>query len=218
MWVIAVGILGGGLVLIVAGLRDQAAILRDWEMVLAPWGERAYRELESRIHGESSLADYAYGKAFRARRAGSREEAIRLLDVGLRVMERTSPDMVTLLRGMAVVSRMAAAITPVEPLRMADFRLPRLSGLVLLASCVHRLLASTAERFRLKVYVLRRGFGVATHFLVESTQRIRAHRPAAEAEWNRIEAARADLRTLSAESLRTFHVLLRSLAAEPRSA
>ena len=59
MWVIAVGILGGGLVLFMAGLQDQAAILRDWEMVLAPWGERAYRELENRVYGESRLADYA---------------------------------------------------------------------------------------------------------------------------------------------------------------
>jgi hypothetical protein len=216
MWVIAIGILGGGVVLIVTGLRDEAAVLRDWEMVLSPWGAEAYRELERRIEGESGMADYAYRKAFRARVAGSREEAIRLLEVGLRVVERASPDMITLLRGMAVVSRMAAAITPVEPLRVQDFHLPRLSGLVLLAGLLHRLLASTAERFRLRTYVLQRGFGVATHFLLESTRRIRARRPAAEAEWIRIEAARADLRTLSAESLRTFHVLLRSLTAQPR--
>ena len=216
MWVIAVGIVGGGLVLVIAGLHDQAAILRDWEMVLSPWGTDAYRELEKRIEGDSGMADFAYRKAFRARASGSGEEAIRLLEVGLRVVERTSPDMMTLLRGMAVVSRMAAAITPVEPLRVRDFRLPRLSGLVLLAGLLHRLLVSTAERFRLRAYVLRRGFGVATHFLLKSTRRIRERRAAAEAEWSRIDAARADLRTLSAESLRTFHVLLRSLAAEPR--
>ena len=101
-------------------------------------------------------------------------------------------------------------------LRVRDFRLPRLSGLVLLAGLLHRLLVSTAERFRLRAYVLRRGFGVATHFLLKSTKHIRERRAAAEAEWSRIDAARADLRTLSAESLRTFHVLLRSLAAEPR--
>jgi hypothetical protein len=185
-------------------------------MVLSPWGVEAYRELERRIAGESGMADYVYRRAFRARAAGSREEAIRLLEVGLKVVERTSPDMITLLRGMAVVSRMAAAITPVEPLRLQDFRLPRLSGLVFLAGLLHRFLTSSAERFRLRTYVLRRGFGVATHFLLEGTRRIRARRPAAEAEWTRIEAARADLCTLSAESLRTFHVLLRSLAAQPR--
>jgi len=89
--------------------------------------------------------------------------------------------------------------------RSPEYRsLRTLSGLVLLAGVLHRFVTSTAERFRLRVYVLRRGFGVATHFLSESTQRIRTRRPAAEAEWNRIEAARADLRTLSAESLRNF--------------
>jgi hypothetical protein len=216
MWLIALGVLGGGLVLVLAGLHNQAAILRDWEMVLSPWGEDVYRELKRRIEGESGMADHAYRKAFRAKAAGSFEEAIRLLEVGVKVVESTSPDMITLLRGMAVVSRMAAAITAVEPLCAQDFRLPRLSGLVLLAGFLHRLLVSTAERFRLRVYVLRRGFGVATHLLLESTRQIRARRLAAEAEWNRIEAARTDLRTLSAESLRTFHVLLRSLAAEPR--
>jgi hypothetical protein len=216
MWVIGIGVFGGAIVLLIAGLQDQAAIIRHWEMILSPWGEQAYRELETRIEGESGMADYAYHKAFRAKAAGSSEEAIRLLETGLKVVERTCPDMMTLLRGMAVVSRMAAAITPVEPLRVEDFRLTRLSRLVFLAGLCHRLLVSAAERFRLRAYVLRHGFSIVTHFLFQSTQRIRARRRPAEAEWIRIEAARDDLRVLSSESLRTFHALLRSLAAQPR--
>lgn len=62
------------------------------------------------------MAESAYKRAFSARAAGSSEEAIRLLDVALRVVERTSPDRVALLREMVVVSRMAAAVSPVAPL------------------------------------------------------------------------------------------------------
>ena len=216
MWLIVLSIFGGSLALVLVGLRNQAAILRDWEMALEPWGRDVYGELERRVESESGMADYAYRRAFQARAKGSSEEAIRLLEVGLRVVERTSPDMITLLRGMAVVSRMAAAITAVEPLASVDFRLPTLSRLVRLAGLLHRVLVSTAERFRLRAFVLRRGFGVATRFLLTSTKRIKARSHAAETDWRRIESARADLGTLSAESLRTFHMLLRSLAAEPR--
>lgn len=216
MWLIVVGVLGGVVLLVLRGLHDQAQILRDWEMVLSPWGTDVYQELERRVEGESKMAEYAYRRAFAARAAGSSKEAVRLLEVGFRVVERTSPDMITLLRGIAVVSRMAAAISPLPPLRPGDFRLRHVSGLALLGAFGHRLLVSTAERMRLRAYVLRRGFGVVTRFLLRTTERIRASSIAGESEWDRIDAARADLKTLSAESLHTFHALLRSLAAEHR--
>lgn len=216
MWMIVVGIVGGVVLLVLHGLHDEAQILRDWEMVLSPWGADAYRELEERVDGESRMAEYAYRRAFVARAAGSTEEAVRLLEVGLRVVERTSPDMMTLLRGMSVVSRMAAAISPLPALRPGDFRLWHISGLAMLGAFGHRLLVSTGERLRLRAYVLRRGFGVVTRFLLRTTERIRTRSRDRENEWERIAAARADLRTLSAESLHTFHALLRSLAAEQR--
>lgn len=216
MWLIVVGVLGGVVLLVLRGLHDQAQILRDWEMVLSPWGAEVYQQLEERVEGESKMAEYAYRRAFTAKAAGSTDEAVRLLDVGLRVVERTSPDMITLLRGMAVVSRMAAAISPLPPLQPRDFRLWHVSGLALLGAFGHRLLVSTAERLRLRAYVLRRGFGVVTRFLFRTTERIRARPVARESEWERIAAARADLKTLSTESLHTFHALFRSLAAEHR--
>src|SRR5262244_5945 len=112
MWVIAAGILGVIVVLIVRALSDQKEILRDWDRVLSPWGAEAYRELEQRIDGEAKMAEYAFRRAFSARAAGSPDEAIRLLDVALQVVERTSPDRVELLQEMVMVSRMAAAISP----------------------------------------------------------------------------------------------------------
>lgn len=216
MWIIAAGVVGGIVVLLICGLSNQAQILRDWEMVLSPWAEDVYRELGERVEGESKMVEYAYGRAFKAHAAGSTEEAIRLLDVGLRVVERTSPDMITLLRGMAVVSRMATAVSQVSPLHPWAFQLPQLSGMALLSALGHNLLVSTAERFRLRAYVLRRGFRVVTRFLLSTTERIRATREHADPAWERIAAARADLRTLSTESLQSFHALLRSLAAEHR--
>ena len=111
---------------------------------------------------------------------------------------------------------MAAAISPVKPLRPRHFRLARLSSLAVLAYLVHPLLFSTAERFRLRAYVLHRGFSVVKAFLLRSTERIRDRKRSAEPEWDRIAAARADLQTLSTESLRTFRVLLLSLSTEPR--
>ena len=75
---------------------------------------------------------------------------------------------------------------------------------------------STAERFRLRTYVLRQGFGIVKRFLAQSTQRIKARQQSADPEWDRIAVAREDLRTLSMKSLQTFHVLLISLMAEPR--
>jgi hypothetical protein len=216
MWVIILGVIGGAAVLVLAGLRSQATVLRDWQTVLKPWGEGVYEELERHVEGELRMADYAYSKAVDARAAGFSREAIRLLGIGSSSVQRMSPDMVTLLRGMSVVSRMAAAITVVEPLRARHFRLPRLTSLVALAGFAHHLLVSTAERYRLRAFVLRRGFGMTTRFLLERTERICSRCQATETDWDRIEAARADLRTLSRESLQTFQVLLRSLAAEPR--
>jgi hypothetical protein len=214
MWVIVVAALGVLVVLLVRAFNDDAEILRDWERVLSPWGRDAYRELQERVEGDARMADYAYERAFMARNAGSIEEAVRLLEVGLDVVERTSPDMMTLLKEMAVASRMAAAISPVEPLRPQSFRLPRLSTMAVLAALAHQVLFSAAERFRLRAYVLERGFGLATRLLLQTTKRIQENRTTAEPDWKRIAAARADLRTLSTASLRTFQTLLMSLSAE----
>ena len=212
MWVIAAGILGVIVVLVVRALSDQKEILRDWDRVLSPWGVDAYRELEQRIEGESKMAEYAFRRAFSARAAGSSEEAIRLLDVALQVVERTSPDRVALLREMVVVSRMAAALSPMAPLPAKEFRLPRLSTLAVFSALADQMLFSASDRFRLRAFVLRRGFGMVSQRLLRSRGRIEAGAHG-DPEWERIEAARADLQTLSMQSLQTFHTLLASLSA-----
>jgi hypothetical protein len=212
MWLIAAGILGVMVVLVVRAISDQKEILRDWDRVLSPWGLDAYREMEQRIEGEAKMAEYAFRRAFSARAVGSSDEAVRLLDVALQVVERTSPDRVALLREMVVVSRMAAAISAVGPLQANAFRLPRLSTLAVFAALAHQMLFSASDRFRLRAFVLRRGFGMVSQRLLRSRERIESG-ASGDPEWERIEAARADLQTLSTQSLHTFHTLLASLSA-----
>jgi len=216
MWLIVAVLLSTLIVLVARGLQDQARVVKDWQLVLKPWGAEVYDQLEKRLAGESQLADFAYGRAFKARAAGSREEAVRMLEVGLRLVERTSPDMIALLQGMAAMSRMEDAVAPTPPLRHEVFRLRALSGLALFGGFLHRFLVSTAERFRLRAYVLGRGFGLLTRFIFASTQRIRSKKENLDPEWDRIASARQDLKTLSSESLRTFHTLVVSLAARQR--
>lgn len=60
---IAVGLFGEALALVLAGVRNQAAVLRNWEILLEPWGQDVYRELEDRVESETGMADYAYRRA-----------------------------------------------------------------------------------------------------------------------------------------------------------
>ena len=98
--------------------------------------------------------------------------------------------MLRLLSAMATFSRMVSAMAPVSPLRPQGFRLAQLASLAYLNQFLHQFLVSTGERFRLRVYVLGRGFGLATRFLMQSTQRIVQNQPESEREWEQIEALR----------------------------
>lgn len=166
------------------------------------------------MQAELALADLAFDQALEVRQLGSVEEAMRLLDVGYRVIERFSPNMLRLLAAMTVYSRMVSAMAPVPPLRPRDFRLSQIASLAYLNRILHQFLVSTAERFRLRLYILGRAFGLAGHYLLTSTQRIVQQDPEAEREWDQIQAIREDFQTLTDESLNSLRILLTSLAAE----
>jgi hypothetical protein len=215
-WMIAFSALGGLLVLFLFGRRNERAVRRDWELLLTPRGEKLYRTIEGRVQAEMALADLTYGEAFAVRELGSVDEARHLLDVGFRVIEQFSPNMLRLLGAMATFSRMVSAVAPIKPLRPQSFRVTQIASLAYLNQVLHQFLVSTAERFRLRVYVLGRGFGLATRFLFRSTSRILGNVPEADAEWEQIEAIRADFQTLTEESLESLKALLTSLSAEHR--
>ncbi len=214
-WMIAFSVLGALALLYVDGRRNEAAVWRDWELLLTPRGERAYREVEERVQDELAVADLTLKQALAARRLGSTEEALELLDAGYEMIEGFAPDMRALLAHMSAFSRMVAAMAPLPPLRPGDFRLGDLVRLAWLSRALHHFLVSTAERFRLRVYVLRRGFQVATHYLLSSRRRLDLQ-PAGEAPWQGVQDAHSDLHALSNASLESFRALLASLAAEPR--
>lgn len=215
-WMIGVSAASTLVVLFVFGRRNERAVKRDWELLLTPKGEKLYRAIEGRVQGELELADLTYEEAFIVRELGSLDEAIRLLDAGYHIIERFAPSMLRLLAAMAVFSRMVAAMAPVRPLRPRDFRLTQLASLAHLNRLLHQFLVSTAERFRLRVYILGRSIALATSFLFRSTRRIVDRQPEADREWEQIQAIRQDFQTLTDESLESLRVLLTSLAAERR--
>lgn len=213
-WLFTLSTFGGLAVLYLLGRRDESAVRRDWQLLLTPRGERLYDSISGRVQGHLSLADTAYEEAFGVRELGSMDEARQLLEVGFKVIERFAPGMLELLSAMATFSRMVSAMTPVPPLRPQSFRLAQLVSLAYLHQVVHQFLVSSGERFRLRLYVLGRGFGLATRYLLASTRRVTSGAAGEEREWEQIQAIRDDLRTLTDESLGTLRALLTALAAQ----
>jgi hypothetical protein len=202
--------------LYVLARRNERTVRRDWELLLTPKGEQLYHTIESRLSSQMELANITYDEAFSVRELGSIEEAKHLLDVGYKVIEKFSPSMLRLLAAMSTFSRMVSAMAPVKPLRPQGFRLAQIASLAYLNQVLHNFAVTTAERFRLRIYILGRSFGLATRFLLSSTKRIAEGEPNAEKEWEQIQFIREDFQTLTEESLESLRVLLTSLAAEGR--
>jgi hypothetical protein len=213
---IAISVASCLVVLFLIGRRNERLIRRDWEMLLTPRGERVYGAIEGKVRAEIGMADLSFEHALVYRQLGTTEEAIRLLDVGYRVIEKFAPDMLRLLAMMATFSRMVSAIAPVRPLRPKDFRLVQVSSLAYLHGMLHQFLVSASERYRLKMYILGRSFGLATRFLLKSIQNLGLGATEAAREWDQIEAIRSDFQTLTDESLDSLRVLLTAMAREDR--
>jgi hypothetical protein len=213
---IAISVASCLVVLFLIGRRNERLIRRDWEMLLTPRGEKVYGAIEGKVRAEIGMADLSFEHALVYRQLGTTEEAIRLLDVGYRVIEKFAPDMLRLLAMMATFSRMVSAIAPVRPLRPKDFRLVQVSSLAYLHGMLHQFLVSASERYRLKMYILGRSFGLATRFLLKSIQNLGLGATEAAREWDQIEAIRSDFQTLTDESLDSLRVLLTAMAREDR--
>src|SRR4029450_10783776 len=127
-WMIGISAVRGLAVLFLFGRRNERAVRRDWELLLTPKGEKLYKTIEGRVQSEMALADMTYEEAFAVRELGSIQEAQKLLDVGCRVIEQFSPDMLRLLAAMATFSRMVSAMVPVQPLRPRDLRLAQIAS------------------------------------------------------------------------------------------
>jgi hypothetical protein len=206
----------GGLLFLALWARISEKRWQDWEALLNTNDQALYARMRSQLDGELAMADYAYDKAEEHRLVGSVDEAIRLVELGYAMVERAAPDLRRLLNGMAVFSRMVSAMVPVAPLRPRDFKVTQLASLAALNQILHRFLVSSAERFRLRLYVLGQGLGVVLRFLAGSTRRIRDTRSTMDRDWNDVNALRSDFRTITDESLESFRICLASLAAQSR--
>jgi hypothetical protein len=205
-------------VLFLMARRNERAVREDWEALLTPKGDKLYRSMEGRVRSELGMAELTFEHAEAYRELGTIDEAIRLLDVGYKVIEKFSPSMLRLLAAMATFSRMISAIAPVQPLRPRDFRLVQIASLAYLNGMLHQFLVSASERFRLKVYILGRSFGLATRYLLKSIRTIGSEATEAEKqrEWEQITAIRADFQSLTDESLDSLRLLLTAMAREDK--
>lgn len=196
--------------LFVDGRRRERAIEREWELVLTPRGQRRLERFAAGVHDELALAELTYERAEEAREQGDLTAAYRLVDSGCELISAFAPKMVHALAAWMVLSRMAAAVAPVHPLRPRDFKLAQLVQLAYLSRFLHHLVVSTAERFRLRVYMLQRGFRTVGALALR-------WRGAPVTHWSELAAAHHDMGILSEESLESLRILLVSLDAERRT-
>jgi hypothetical protein len=199
------------------GRRRERAVMRDWEMLLTPRAEQSLTGLQKRVEFDLGLADVLYTQAESARESGDHAEALRLLDAGCRMIEVYCPDAMRSLAAMGVLSRMVVAIAPVRPLRPHDFHVRELTRLAYLNRFLHHLLVTTAERFRLRIQVLSRGFAVVMRLIFRSRRQTTAAGVATPEDWDQIQALRHDVRVLTDESLESFRVLLVSMTGARRT-
>ncbi len=214
-WVFFIGAVVGGLVLLILlGRRDERRVRKDWELVLTPKGQRIYTSMDAQFKTELELMNATYDEAVSLRELGSVEEAKDLLDAGFRIIEHFAPNLLKLLAAMATFSRMVSAMAPVAPLRPRQFQVGGLRGLAYLNQVLHQFLVTTSERFRLRLYILGRCVGLAVRYMLRSTGKIAAGEADVDREWDQIAAIRGDLATLTNESLESLKALLVSMARE----
>ena len=211
---LALCVLGGLLFLVIVGRHNEAVTARDWEIALSPMGEAILAEVAEGVQAQTFMIETSYKTAERERAAGSLDEAVRLLSVGSRAVEACAPSMLHLVKSIGVLARQAAAIAPVTPLRPAAFRSADLRTVAGLATLAHHLLVTARERLGLRLAVLRYGFRAIVGRLLGATDAA-ASRPDEGAQWARVGALRADLGTLTQESVGTLQLVLASLGAVP---
>jgi hypothetical protein len=211
----AFAVLSSLLVLYLHGRLNERSAWRDWTTLLEGRSEAIYKTARDRIDDRLTLVDCAYDQAAEAQKTGSVDDAIEFLGVGYDMVEAVAPDLRRLLAGMGVLSRMASAIAPVPALRPSDFRTSNVSNLAQVGSILHVFLVSSKERFRLRIFVLSRGFSVVTRWLFLWTQRIRASKSLEPGPWEEVHALQHDFRKLSDESLESLRVLLLAVAPVP---
>lgn len=200
----------------VLGRYNARAIERDWEMMLTAKGRGAIEALELQVLCDGAAVESARIGALSARERADFSQATRLAGLAYRAVEEATPDRLKRLRAMGVCIRMATAILPVPALKSRDFRLTQLTSLAGLSKFIHHLLASTGERFLLRLYILGLGYRIITRSLSGSSASVKNDVGDVWA-WDIFDRATADWSTLEREHVESFRVFVLSLTAEKRT-
>jgi hypothetical protein len=200
----------------VLGRYNARAIERDWEMMLTAKGRGAIEALELQVLCDGAAVESARIGALSARERADFPQATRLAGLAYRAVEEATPDRLKRLRAMGVCIRMATAILPVPALKPRNFRLTQLASLAGLSKFIHHVLASTGERFLLRLYVLGLGYRIITRSLSGSSASVKNDVGDVWA-WDIFDRATADWSTLEREHVESFRVFVLSLTAEKRT-
>ena len=201
--------------LAILGHHNQQRALQEWEMILNPEGTAVYDEVCGQLLWNRDILQRSYEAAAVAHAQLRPKEMAHHLDLAARIVGECSDGIPHLLRNLALLARYAAAIAPVPPLRPSGFRSRELATLAGLHTLGHHLLITTRERLHFRLTVLRCAVRAAGALLLRATWRTR-EAPQETAGWARVGVLRADMGTLTDESLASLRVVLASLAAVRR--
>jgi hypothetical protein len=185
---------GGGLLLLALWGRVNEQRWRDWDMLLNIPEDELLARTHLHLDGEQWADDV--GNLVPAQPMRSVDEAIRLLDLGYRMIERVAPDLRSLVFAAAVFSRMVVALAPVAPLWPRDFKAPRPTSLAALNQILHRFLVATADRVRLRLHIWGGSLGLVARFVLGKMRQTVERQPDSDRERDQIRGLRDDLRTL----------------------
>jgi hypothetical protein len=204
----------GWVVMMIFSRRNETKVQNEWQTLLSPTSEKAFLQTRDQIERNSSMVGVAIDEAFEIRKLGDLDEAIRFLDTGGDVIERFTPNLLSLLKVMIRFSRMMSAISPITPILPHDFHLAELTNLVHLNRILHQILVSARQRFRLKLYILGKGVSIASRYLLQGIKNVVTHRSADDQEWDEIAKINHDFQTLSRESIQSLRTLLEGLSTD----
>jgi hypothetical protein len=216
MSLIVISLLGLVAVLYLRAVHHSIAVRREWQFICSLRSASAFEGIEIKAASEGAAIRSAYRSAMAARSAGSREEALRLVDALLRIIERATPGWIDTLAYVSIVARMADAVVPIQPMRPWVFRLFPLAWLSLVGMIAHHVTITTGERLRLRAYVLRGSWRLLRRRMRSNSKRI--HEGDSERVWDGLGAVRDDFAMVSEETLRSLYAALLSLDARPAGA
>lgn len=194
--------------------RNERKVQAEWSELLSPTSEKIFQQARLEVEANTTMVGVAMSEAMEVRELGDLDEAVRFLNIGGDIIQRFTPNLLSLLSVMMKFSRMISAIAPVNPIVPGDFHLAELTNLAHLNRILHHMLASAKQRFRLKLYILGKGLSITSHYLVKSIRNIVTRRSSDDREWQDIIGVERDFQKLSNESIQSFRTLLEALSSD----